>query len=135
MGDPVGVPLLTFAALLLQLGMLRQIVEAIQLGLIVLRVERLAVAGDQARHIAVFGLDDDLESIVAFVHFVQQIAHGRMVLGRVEPMLNGAPDQRPCVQTREQGPVPAAGRRTKMAIIRTGRLREASQYFEARGGD
>jgi hypothetical protein len=91
--DALCVLLLALVAMLLQLGVIGQRVQAVQLGAVGLGAERLAIDGDQARNAAVHGLDDLLGCVVALVGPMNEIADRPMALAGVEPVLHGAAHQ------------------------------------------
>jgi hypothetical protein len=93
MCDAVGVLLLAAAAMLLNLRVLGEIVEAGEFGLVEVRVERLSVDGDEAGDVTVFGLDDELGGVVALVGAVEEILEGMVILFLVETALDGAANQ------------------------------------------
>ena len=81
--DAGGVALLAPVAVLLELGMGGERVEATELGALGVGRERLAVDGDQAGDVAVPGLDDLLGGVagdaVALLGFVEEVAEGEVV--------------------------------------------------------
>jgi hypothetical protein len=62
-GNAVCLLLVLFAAVLLEFGMGREIIEAGQLGFLGVRAERLAVDGDEAGDGAILGFDDELGGV------------------------------------------------------------------------
>jgi hypothetical protein len=80
--DAGGVALLAPVAVLLEIGMGGEGVEAGELGAVSVGGERLAVDGDQASDVAVLGLEDLLGGVagdaVALLGFVQEVAEGAM---------------------------------------------------------
>ena len=73
--------------------MLQQVVEAVELGLVLLGSERLVVPGDQAGYVAVFGLDDLLGGDAFLVLLAQFVSNRIGRLGGVELVLRRAADE------------------------------------------
>jgi len=93
MVDAAGIFLLALAAVLLQLGVLGEIVEALEFGLVEVGADGLAVDGDQAGDVAIFGFDNEFGGVVALVDLADEVLSGPMGLVGVQPMLDGAADQ------------------------------------------
>lgn len=88
-----GILLLAFAAMLLEVGVSIEFVEAVDLDLMHVRVERLATGGDGDGDITLPGLDDFLSVVAAVVFFVEDEALG--VVGRLggHVIRDGAADE------------------------------------------
>ncbi len=71
---PGAVFLLLFVAMFLHLGMGQQVVQAVDLGLLLLRRQRPAVLLDQPGDVPILGLDDLLDRATLGVHFVLPVA-------------------------------------------------------------
>jgi hypothetical protein len=95
--DAGGVALLALVAVLLEVGMGGEGVEAIELGAVGVGGERLAVDGDEAGYVAVAGLDDLLGGVVgdavALLGFVQEVAEREVVGVGLGTVGDGATDQ------------------------------------------
>jgi hypothetical protein len=68
--------LFAFVAMLLQVGVGIEVVEAVDLGLAEIRVERRAVGGDGESDVALAGFDHFLGVVVTVVLFVEEEALG-----------------------------------------------------------
>src|ERR1035437_3914838 len=93
MSDAVCVLLFALTAMVLQFGMLGQIIQPLQLDLIGVGAERFAVDGDKASDVSVRRLDDCLGGVVPLVDSAQEIPDRMMVLSGVQPVLYGAANQ------------------------------------------
>ena len=93
MVDAVRVLLLALAAVLLEFGVLGEVVEAGEFGLVGVGAERFAVDGDEAGDVAVFGFDDELGGVAALVDPAEQVLQRVVGLFGVQPVLDGATDQ------------------------------------------
>jgi hypothetical protein len=89
--------LLPLVTMLLDLGVVRQGIQPLQLGLVGLGAQGLAVDCDQAGNIPLGGFDDVLRGVVGrvvlLVRFAQKIAERAMVARGVLAMLHGAAHQ------------------------------------------
>jgi len=74
--DAGVVLLLAFVAMLLEIGVGVEVVEAVDLGLAEIRVERRAVGGDGEGHVALAGFDHCLGVIMTVVFLVEDEALG-----------------------------------------------------------
>jgi hypothetical protein len=85
--------LLALATMLLNLGMVGQVVEPVQLGLSDFRRQRLAVDGDQTGDVALAGFDDVFGGVAMVIDFAQKIAERAVGSLGVQPILRCAADQ------------------------------------------
>lgn len=74
--DAGGIFLLALVAVVLEIGMGSEVVEAVDLGLMADGPQGLAVGGDGEGHVTLTGLDDFLGEVVALVALVVDEADG-----------------------------------------------------------
>ena len=82
--------LLFFSAMLLKFGVLGEVVQTRKFVAVDVVGDGLAIDGNDAGDIAIFGFDDELGGVAALVNPTQQVLHRAMGLLSVQPMLDGA---------------------------------------------
>jgi hypothetical protein len=108
--DAGGVLLLAFPAVVLEIGVSGEAVEAVDLGLMTDGSQRTAVGGDGEGHVALAGFDDVLGEVAPLVVFVEDETDGLGVAIGGKAFGDGAADEGGCVDRRWWGGLAAGGR-------------------------